>query len=570
VGNPPYIRNERLKDTGPWRKNYELVDFKNSDVAYFFVTRAIEGGVAKAERENLMPCWLEEGGKMCFVLPMALCDSDKAGPIREILLRYKIMEITDMEDVGIYIFPSPQASGRATVAPILFFCEKSPARDNNVSLVQVLEPPYNKANDASMAIAEAFKKVNLSKTELRQSIFHTSTINPHGHFLTKLRADDLPILNVLAKSPRLIEYADFSTPRQGIKVGAPGRLSLSPKEGLLPIGKGLNVIAFHMNSKVTSWVNLEDVDDKSIWGLDEITDHAKAFAVSSIALTPQCAIFNPNELALNNSTVIFVPNDKAENVPWDVVLNSSVIRYFQFLTLRAALVGVGTSIGNGRRASWCTLAGRTLSALPVPSGLVENSNLISGHAEKLRRLGSKIVNRSALVIEELGKSKMVPLAMGTVDFGNWESDISELDDLRLEQESGDWTLRPYVDDQATLLFLKGPRELLIVIRFLLEKREEEGLSARELQDLKVPQDYVKISRLIEIAADPDSADILEFKKVFEEVDSVVAKAYGLTSSQWKYLQSRVKSPPLDVLEPRWPWKVAAVRNIQEYNTDRFG
>lgn len=43
IGNPPYIRNERLKDTGPWRSNYNDVDFRNSDIAYFFVARAIEG-----------------------------------------------------------------------------------------------------------------------------------------------------------------------------------------------------------------------------------------------------------------------------------------------------------------------------------------------------------------------------------------------------------------------------------------------------------------------------------------------------------------------------------------------
>jgi hypothetical protein len=132
VGNPPYIRNERLKDTGPWRKNYELMDFRNSDVAYFFVTRAIEGGVAESRREDSMPPWLEEGGRMCFVLPMALCDSDKASPVREMLLHYKIMEITDLEEVAIHIFPSSQASGRATVAPILLFCD--PVREKQQTI----------------------------------------------------------------------------------------------------------------------------------------------------------------------------------------------------------------------------------------------------------------------------------------------------------------------------------------------------------------------------------------------------------------------------------------------------
>lgn len=43
VGNPPYIRNERLKDRSEWRDLYHEVDFRNSDISFFFVARAIRG-----------------------------------------------------------------------------------------------------------------------------------------------------------------------------------------------------------------------------------------------------------------------------------------------------------------------------------------------------------------------------------------------------------------------------------------------------------------------------------------------------------------------------------------------
>lgn len=77
VGNPPYIRNERLKDRGLWRDFYHEVDFRNSDISFFFVARAIMGGYEpiKNGQPMRMPPWLQDGSRMCFVLPMGLCDS---------------------------------------------------------------------------------------------------------------------------------------------------------------------------------------------------------------------------------------------------------------------------------------------------------------------------------------------------------------------------------------------------------------------------------------------------------------------------------------------------------------
>ena len=60
---------------------------------------------------------------MCFVLPLGVGDSDAASEIRKMLLQYRILEVTDLEDVAIHIFPSPQASGRAT-GKVLTDCQE--------------------------------------------------------------------------------------------------------------------------------------------------------------------------------------------------------------------------------------------------------------------------------------------------------------------------------------------------------------------------------------------------------------------------------------------------------------
>ena len=76
VGNPPYIRNERLKDRGPWRSYYETVDKRNSDIAFYFVQRALLGGRRKKDgSEEVMPSWLEDKGKLGFVLSVGFANS---------------------------------------------------------------------------------------------------------------------------------------------------------------------------------------------------------------------------------------------------------------------------------------------------------------------------------------------------------------------------------------------------------------------------------------------------------------------------------------------------------------
>jgi len=558
VGNPPYIRNERLKDKGPWRANYDAVDFHNSDIAYYFVTRAIEG-----KRDNIgivMPPWLEEGGRMCFVLPMGLCDSRAASRVRDIILQYDLFEVTDLEDIAIHIFPSPQASGRATVAPVLVFIEKKTRDDSSfVSLVQIAE------NAASL---QRIDRSSTTTAQISKGTFRQSGINPYGQILPKLRSEDIPVLRVLFSHPQLGEYATESTPTYGIGKPLSGALKDEPSEGLLPLGKGLNVFTFRTNPNVSSWVDLKHVRSPSIWG-QPLPDHA--YAVSTICLSLQCAMFDPRKLGLNASTLIFVPKSEYSDFPWDLLLNSSPVRFVHLEALRTALVGVGTSIGSGRRAAWCTVYPRTLQALPIPKKLLEESQALAEKRDLLQQLADSIARRWDTVAECIAESRLKPLALHGIDFSHWQSDIDEEVNFRLSKnKEGIWELTPYVEEeQPTLLHVRGSYELLNVVRHLLEQQKLESLTAREFQNLMVPEDPAELSDLLDEARYPDSSDIREFKKCFKEADDIIAKAFGLDDVRWTYIQNRLASPPFDVLEPRWPWKAVEMREIQEYVVDRF-
>jgi type I restriction-modification system DNA methylase subunit len=359
VGNPPYIRNERFKNSGPWRNNYDKVDFRNSDVAFYFVTRAIEG------REGRMPAWLDEGGQMCFVLPLAIGDSGAATSLREVLLRYNIIEITDLEDVAIHIFPSPQASGRATVAPILLFIEKKMVdKEHKTKIVQVKE---------KAALVGSFADQWMHTSEVPQSLFHKGKMNPLGQFLTKLRDEDLPILDILFNNDKLENFSYGPTPCYGIELRGL-RIAEKPSPGYLLMGKGQNVHTYYLNLEPIGYVDVSAIPDNSIWGNTKIIDRKSAFALSNISLTLQCAKFDPSEFTLDSSAMMFAPIDQYIDFPWDCLLNSSILRYVQLLTLRAGLVGVGTLIDGERRVAWSHIYPRVIKQLPVPQTLLDDPN----------------------------------------------------------------------------------------------------------------------------------------------------------------------------------------------------
>jgi hypothetical protein len=399
-------------------------------------------------------------------------------------------------------------------------------------------------------------------------MFLKNEINPYGQILPKLRQNDIPVLRTLMDHPKLSEFIAAPTPTYGISVAQGGGLHGSSEAGLLPIGKGLNVSTFRINPNVRSWVDIDKVRSKSIWG-KKLPEHA--YAVSTICLTPQCAMFNPAEIGLNASTIIFVPKPEFADFPWDVLINSSVIRFLHLLVLRTALVGVGTPVsGRNRRVSWCTVYPRTISTLPVPKILFDKCEDFNQLSVELRRLADAIATRWERALAALARSNKKALALHNLDFANWQSDIQDKMDYHLEKGHDKWTLRVFDDNQSTFQFVEGSYALLNVVKYLLDNRKEgDSLTLREFQNLMVPEAPEPISDLIDAANDPNHPDIAEFNMIFKKTDEMISTAYGLDSARWRYIQERLTNPPFDVLVPRWPWKSVEMREIQEYSTDRF-
>lgn len=496
---------------------------------------------------------------MCFVLPMGLCDSSAASALRNELLKYRIIEITDLEEVAIHLFPSPQASGRATTAPVLLFMEKSETDEKHlVNIVNVPESAYEELS---------FDETQFKSSFAPQKVFLPNTINPNGQFLTKLVAQDIPILQKIMSQTRLEQYAIKPSPSYGIKVGRRGKLYHESAESRLPIGKGLNVSMFYLEEHVTRWVDISQVEAKSIWGKADLIK-GEAFALSGITLAPQCTAFHPSVFAFNDSARVVVPKPEYATFSWDVLINSSLIRFVHLLTLRTGLVGVGTRVSSNRRAAWCVLYPRVIDNFPVPAKLVEEPGELVDIADDLRKLATEIANRWQSVNAAINESCKKSLALLNLDFGFWKGEVPKNAEFKLTQENGKWILRPYIKDQALFVYLEGSRELLNVVKYLIEQKTEI-METQDLQELQVPEEPTPISDLIDNANNPESSEVTQFIQLQQKADKIIAQAFELTEQEFDYIQHRLSTPPLDVLQPRWPWIVSEKRRIQEYKKDRF-
>ncbi len=85
---------------------------------------------------------------------------------------------------------------------------------------------------------------------------------------------------------------------------------------------------------------------------------------------------------MNDFTIIIVLKQEFREFPWDVLLNSTSIRFVYLLTLRSGLIGIGTPVGDGKTASWGHIYLRVALTFPIPESLLED---VGGNSSILPR-----------------------------------------------------------------------------------------------------------------------------------------------------------------------------------------
>lgn len=129
VGNPPFVRAQRLGMPESIRDAYSDVLKGEADIYVAFVKRALDA-------------WVKPGGRMAFILPLPVTVADYAAGLRSLVETYRIIEIIDFEPMRRVMF-------RGVKRPVMaLIVEKCAPAENDVIRLRLMDPScYDADND---------------------------------------------------------------------------------------------------------------------------------------------------------------------------------------------------------------------------------------------------------------------------------------------------------------------------------------------------------------------------------------------------------------------------------------
>lgn len=180
IGNPPYIRQEEIKEFKPYFKsNYEFYS-GTADIYVFFVEKGFS--------------ILKEHGLFTYIMPNKFMQAGYGQPVRKFLLSQDLIEIIDFGDIQVF--------EEATTYPCILILRKSESRTN---LFVTKIASNNFILDFSTFIRE------------NRSVLQNKALTPNIWIISEGHENDL-LENLIKKYPNLEEYVKGSAKR-GVLTG---------------------------------------------------------------------------------------------------------------------------------------------------------------------------------------------------------------------------------------------------------------------------------------------------------------------------------------------------------------
>lgn len=392
VGNPPYVRVHRVNMSEDTSTAFNDVSHKQTDLSAYFVYRTLKW-------------WLKPGGRMAFILPLALSEAAYAEKLRALLEQYRILEVVDLELLGNVAFHG------ANIVTMILVVEKVPARaGDQVKLTTLDETCYDpvtglvdmsKAASISVDRAELSLKNYLPVNEIQGLEDDDDDGVSSNALLTKIKEADHLVLKRLSsnrrlsaiiqtgfetkdkKHQRVVEIPPGSPPElwkpklvmgYGVKIGG------TPPQHTdgWPILKGGDTFPDSVDgSPMGKWNgDSKAVDTVRFYGWSFLMDLERAYAFREISLAPTVAP-HPANTYLQNTVYIVQLREK---FPLNVYMLSRVVRWYMLKTARASVMS------GSMRAHWFP---RNLLRIPIPehiwSEFVDNLNSIGTRLFELDR-----------------------------------------------------------------------------------------------------------------------------------------------------------------------------------------
>lgn len=560
LGNPPYIRAERVKYGDEMKGLWQQVWGQNADTGLVFLYRALTES-------------LEAGGFLGMVVSGGYANSEAAARVWKLLYPGRnaaLRKLVWLEFAG--------KLWDANVIPMLLVIEKKTAKEDDE--IELYVPSQWPSNEAPIKVKyKDFFNAKISPRVTNINNGNTWEGRWGDYLLPLLHPGDIPILKKLYPNNNggnVVELKEAVAQQvsrnnrpfwftYGIQAGRAEVTESSSGSSSIQVIKGIS-ISMACAEKPLGWIDINSVREMkygklSLWG----SELPRQFiAVAEIGLAPFACLVESNidsPIAALNSVVIAIPkSDGVQATAVVAYLNSKLARFYWLIRLRS-----GVLEGSSRAHVYP----RTLEALPwlknlgpsIEKRLTENYNELA----RLAKIAKN--NPDEWLLSEVEKRiqhkryKLSERHLG-LNFSNWSPD-----DVTAQELQRDGNLI-----RAGLFHFElvdGALAELVFKLLTLNTEDDTTISRATIQKLVVPQDYAALM--------PDYRKHLanfqqvesDFFAVLSEIDEAVYEMFGLTDREKNHIEQRLASFPLNKLQPRYPWQTVKPRPIKAYTEDRF-
>lgn len=557
VGNPPYVRAHR-RTREALSEDYAPVASGQFDLYVPFVFRALK-------------TWLKPGGRMGFIVPMALLDAGYARGLRAVLTDYRLIEIVDLELLRKKTFHGVK---RPTV--ILIVENAAPEEDEQVKVTSVPMEAYDPTTDViemSAATSRFVPRSELLQTRWLPDAFLADpelcnlaevATGESSEMSTKIQHSDVSVLDKLAAAPRLAEQiqivwvnrrdeTDFRLEirtnerpfyearllfQYGLKLG--GRRAVTD-QGSDWVYKALNIFPGGLVGEPIGAWNRGSEQEIRIYKYERLLVRERLFACREISQVPTVAPVPSGAVFQNTANLMQLTTDLPANI-WVV---SRIIQFYCAKVLRASVVEDIT-------AHWYK---KQFCLIPVPATVTpELISALSAAGRALFVADRRIADEYREVDAIAGRGGKQLRAL-----------IAEADSLADGVDLREVSVEPVVIDAARIagefietssstVRLRIPNaDLRRWVGHLLDRRIDEGageIARGEILDMVIPDAMSEaIAELDRLAStSPEEA----FEEALSTLDNVVGSALGLDTNEIAYVQQQMRDDPyLKLVSPVW-------------------
>lgn len=595
VGNPPYVRVHRFGMSKSLLEQYSDVQHHQTDMSAFFVYRSIKW-------------WLKDGGRLGFFLPLSITEAKYASKLRDLILKYRIREIVDLELAGNVIFHG------SNIVTCILIIEKTPAQEeDSVTITTVHEGCIDEETgvvrmDLAMRVSVQRKNILLTnylpKEESKEDSPDEEEDDSEGTdsnaILTKVKPMDIPLLEKLSGFPRLSSLLDKAWRNRkdkskrsrtipegeegewdlcpilgyGVKIGGK---SLNDSDGA-PVFKGAHAFPGGVEGDpIGTWNgDRKSVDSRRFYDWESLIDRLRTFAFREISLGPSVSPHPDSGWLQNTAYLIQLKQD----FPLNVYVLSRIVQWYMSKLHRSG------SLSDSFRTHWFS---RAICLIPVPETI--DNDLV----EKLNKVGIRIIGLDEeitlgeRVLEQFLsgdgvhsdplKTRTDLLGSKTIEIlGGWPSETDSKDiQIKCSKDILELTFSkglfknqpiPTEDGKPFRIAVRDP-DFLRWIEWVVKMNISEGKLPTQdrFRNLPIPKNISQ--SLATVDRFESRTAVQELEAAIDDLDKIVSDALGLSPDERNYISSEMRSDPfLSKIRPAWKHTAGRGRNYIVYGEDR--